>query len=307
MREWRRSEPRDVRPFFGARPLEEALDGAAIAMRPREDPIADESVALQLGDLDDDEVTLFPRLSNEAVLSTLGDRAESYALVVTLRDPTFKRRALWGTWSAAGEMPETILISAETLREFGHGREVEIALSLCLTADRDPEPGWPSTTGGWIARKKFSIGVHTQRSAFDIRPLTEEIRKANKLPDGALVFASLGGVPLDERVEEGEAFAVCYLAESVLAAMSSSREGSALNLVIGAEMVAAVVSAIAEEGNLAELEAVEPGTPLERFLRQLGGEEPMSLDRFRRLVDDPQRMRATIHDRIGVVAGLEKL
>jgi hypothetical protein len=55
------------------------------------------------------------------------------------------------------------------------------------------------------------------------------------------------------------------------------------------------------------LEIVEPDTPLERFLKQLGGGDAMSLDAFRVLAEDPQRMRATIHDRMGVVSALEKL
>ena len=306
MKTWRRSEPRDLRPFFGVRALEDALDAATIRLRPDDDPVADESVRLELESLDDADVALAPGLVADDLARVLGDRAASYALVVTLRDPTLKRRERWRTWPATGEMPAEIALPAETLRRFGHGREMEIALSLCLVEDREVETGWPSVTGAWIARKKFSLGIRDQRSAFDILPLTEEIRRANRLPDGALVFASLEG-SLDRPLDEGGSFATCYLAEPIVAAMSSSRDGSALNAVVAAELVAAVATVIAEEGGLEDLEAVEAGSPLERFLKQLGDGETMSLDAFRELARDPQRMRATIHDRMGVVGALEKL
>lgn len=304
MTAWRRSEPRDLRPFFGADQLGRVLDGAAVRLRPGEEPIEGPRIVLDQGDLERAEVTILPALRQDELLEVLAHRAACYALAITLRDPMFMHRLRSRTWPISEPLPEVVPISESDLRIFGHGRAIEIGLSLCLAEDCAPEPGWPSVTGSWIARKRFVLGIRSNRSAFDIQPLTEEVRKLNRLAPGALVFAEILG-SIAEPTEEGGAFATVYLAESILAALHAERKDPSLNAVVEAEIVAAVLSAIVPE--LDEVADVEKGTPMARVLDQLGGNLPMELDQFRDLARDPQRLRAVIHDRVGLVSMLEKL
>lgn len=304
MTEWRRSEPRDLRPFFGVATLERVLERAAIRLRPGDEPIDLPRIVLRTGDFEEVDVSVLPRLDTEAIVTALGKRAGSFALILKLRDPMFMHRAVVRSWSFEEVPPAEIPLEAGLLRQFGHDTNVEVSLSLSLVADRDPEPGWPVAVGSWVAKKTFLLGIRAGRSAFQIEILTPEIRKANQLPDGTMVFAEVEG-SVDEVVQEGASFATVYLAEPIHAALNAERKDTALKAIVEAEIVTAVLSAMSRD--LDEVTEVASETPLARVLEHLGGNVPMPLDQFRALAKDPQRLRAAVHDRTALIVDLEKL
>jgi hypothetical protein len=306
MNAWTGTGTRELRPFFGAQSLEKALDEAAVRLSKGAEPQTEESIDVALSEVEGAGIELLPSLNAQHIADVLADRAGDFALILTIRDPMFRRRVRTQRWSLAGDIPSSIEIPAAIIRKFGHGQRIEAALTICLSADRAPEAGWPSIVGSWIARKKFSFGIRTQNSGFDIQPLTAKIRAANKLPEGALVFADILG-DIAAPMEEGESFASCYVAPKVFEAMQADRNGETLNAIMQAEIIAAIISRIGEDLRDRDSEDHDPRSPLAKVLKKIGGKEPMSVAAFRSLLNNPGRLRAVIHDIVGINAYLEKL
>lgn len=104
--------------------------------------------------------------------------------------------------------------------------------------------------------------------------------------------------------EEGNACATAYVAEKVLLNAAAGRS-PAVTALIWSEIACAILSS---DGNGIENACeVIPGSPLEAILTHLRADKAMTLAELRKLVADPVRLRATIHDSRNLVKDLEKI
>jgi len=308
MSKWRRTQPKDLRPFYGCRSIYALLDNAQVRIGGDGERNFGPNVSVEPAQLTGTDVTIFPEVNSKILADELGSAANLYALVLAVRDASFKRRLLERRFAVPHEIPETITLEADRVDELAHASQLEFSLAICLTETREGPPGWPLSVGTWLASKSFCLRKQPdKRLGFDLQALSQEIRNAHGLPENSLVFAELVA-PVDTVLEEGESFATCYLAEPILDALRSNRETNALNSVVEAEVIAAVLTAIRTEVDDGEARwEPEPGSPMASVLERLGKSRALSMSEFRDLSADGQKLRAVVHDRLDTVRDLEKL
>lgn len=305
MKAWRRSEPRTARPFFAVQSLEEALQSTVLLVGEREKEIEDNVVQLDPADFDGLHVAICPRLDVEKIRATLGERSNGVALMLSLRDPMFKRRLVFHRWPLDGELPERILLDSGLVLEFGHKRELHATLALVLDADVDPAPGWPHRRGSWIAKRNFKIRLRSVRSTFDLDKMTKQQAESWTGFSGALLYVEYNDGRLIEEPDEESPLAKCWIAEDIYEGMQRVTGGPLLQSFVMAEIVAAVLGHAAND--IAEATEVPKGTPLAAILEQLGGNTPMPLKTLQEIVRDQVKLRAAIHDRTDFVRQLRSL
>ena len=305
MKAWRRSEPRTARPFFAVHALEAALDRTVLLDGEREKEIEDDVVQLDPADFDGLHVAICPKLDADKIRSTLADRAEGVVLLLSLRDPMFKRRLVHRSWPVDGELPERIFLDSGLVQEFGHKRELHATLALALDADAEPAPGWPHRRGAWIAKRTFKLKLRSVRSTFDIRKMTKQEAEAWTGFPGALLHVEYNEGRLLEEPNDENPLATCFIAEEVYEGMQRISDGPLLQAFVMAEIVAAVLGHAAKD--VEEATEVPKGTPLATILEQLGSNMPMSLTNLKGIVRDPVKLRAAVHDRTDFVRQLRSL
>jgi hypothetical protein len=305
MKAWRRSEPRVARPFFAVAALEGALDKTILLVGEREREIEDDVVQLDPADFDDLRVAICPRLDEGPLRDTLGERASGVSLILTLRDPMFKRRVLEKRWPVSDAIPERIALDPAKMEDFGHKRDLQVTLALVQDADVAPAPGWPSRRGAWIAKRTFRIKLRSIRSTFDLQPMSREQAAAWTGFAGALLHVEYNDGRLLEEPDEDNPLATCFIAQDVYDAMQRVNDGPALQDIVMTEVIAAVL-ALAVDDVEAATEAPR-GTPLATILEQLWENQPMPLSELKKRVRDPVKLRAAVHDRTDLVRQLRSL
>ena len=305
MKAWRRSEPRTARPFFAVHALEAALDNTVLLVGEREKEIEDDVVQLDPADFEGLHVAICPKLDSDKVRSTLGVRSEGVVLLLSLRDPMFKRRLVRHRWPIDGELPERIVLDSGLVQDFGHKRELHATLALVLDTDAEPAPGWPHRRGAWIAKRTFKLKLRSVRSTFDIRKMTKEQAEAWTGFSGALLHVEYNDGRLLEEPDDENPLATCFIAEDVYEGMQRVSDGPLLQAFVMAEIVAAVLAHAAKD--LEEATEVPKGTPLATILEQLGTNVPMPLATLKGIVRDPVKLRAAVHDRTDFVRQLRSL
>lgn len=305
MRAWRRTEPRIARPFFAVSAMEGALKQASIFVGEREFNVSDGAVQLDPADFENLQVAISPRLNESDVRKTLKERASQFSLVMTLRDPMFKRRVIHKEWSLDGEIPDRLLLDEEIVHEFGHKRELHVTLAILLSENVEVSPGWPHRKGSWLAKHTFQIKLRNIRPTFDLRPMTREMAKEFTGSKGALLHVEVRGEFLAQQVEEGEYFASCYIAEDVFNSMQRATSGAILQNIVMAEVVCMILAEAADD--ISAVEEVPKDTPLRRILEQLGRNFPLPLNELKEIVRNPVQLRALVHDRTDLVASLRNI
>ena len=305
MKAWRRSEPRVARPFFAVAALEKALDETILLVGEREREIEDDVVQLDPADFDDLRVAICPRLDEGPLRDTLGERASDVSLMLTLRDPMFKRRVLEERWPVSGALPERIVLDPAKIEDFGHKRDLQVTLALVQDADTAPAPGWPSRRGAWIAKRTFRIKLKSVRSTFDLRPMSRENAAAWTGFAGALLHVEYNDGRLLEEPDEDNPLATCFIAQDVYDAMQRVTDGPLLQDMVMTEVITAILALAADDVEKAT--DAPRGTPLATILEQLGENQPMPLPDLQKIVRDPLRLRAAVHDRTDLVRQLRSL
>lgn len=301
---WKRSQPTVLRPFFGAQSALDLLDDAEIILRSGGDPTGETRI-VQAGSLSDVDPILLPRVAETAVQQILGEKRNAFELAVTLRTHHMFRRELVSRHSLANEIPESITIPKDCMIDAKQSGLFEIGLSICFTYDGDLGPGWPEHVGAWLSRKTFTVGLDRSEGAFRIRPLTEAVRKRASLPDGTFIYVE-DVSDLNEIYEEGEACAVAYVSEGVMAKQAGAKPKSAINALLYSEVVAAILTS---PGNgIDEATEITPDSPLSNLVTNLSTPKlNLDLPTLKELVKDPVKLRAHVHDASNLVREMEKL
>lgn len=305
MKVWRRTEPRIARPFFAMASLGSALQEASLLVGDKETEILDDVVQLDPADFEDLYVAIQPNCDADRLRGALGDRSERFSLILTIRDPMFKRRLVHEHWNVAENIPCRIPLPRDIVHEYGHGRELHISIAVALTGEPPNEPGWPDHKGAWVAKRTFKIKLRSIRSTFDLRPMGPEEAKARTGYAGALLAVDLNDSLLATELDENENLATVYIAQEIYDAMQRATDGPLMQNLVIAEVIETVLAEAA--GEIVELEEAPKGTPIATILEQLGQDGPMPLRSLKEMVKDPERLKALIHDRTGFVRELGKV
>jgi hypothetical protein len=298
---WRRSEPREIRPFFATTAAEKALEHAKIRLFERDAPSDRVTHAIEALDFHRLAVTLLPELEIDAVVSTTPELASlPLDFVAFARDPFRKRMQFLHRQPVDSSIPQEIPVEQNVIDSYAHGRAVELTLALCLAEDAHPPPGFPTVQGQWISRKTFEIKLRTAPSLFDIRPIPDEEWKSMGFPARTFTFIERTR-NLNEELAEDETVAIGYIHEDAYGPMANGPNGAMLQALVAVDMLVDVILDSREE--LKEVEAVQPGTPLERLLARLsGGGEKMTIIELQRLLGDPRKLKALFQAELGVVS-----
>jgi hypothetical protein len=149
--------------------------------------------------------------------------------------------------------------------------------------------------------KKVEIKLRTAPSLFDIRPIPDQEWKRMGFP--ARTFTLINRERnLNEELAEDETVAIGYIHEDAYNAMANGPNGPMLQALVAVDMLVDVILESREE--LEELEAAQPGTPLERLLTRLsrGGEKVTIRDLQRWVRDEPKRLKAVLQAKLNVVS-----
>ncbi len=302
---WTRSEPKTLRPFFGATGLEDILEEASIELRRGDEPLTEEKRVLDAAQMQDLDPILRPCLDADGLTEALGPRAGDYELVVTLRTPQMFRRELVGRWRCDGELPQEITFDDPRLlsdaRVTGHAI---IGITICLSKAVSPEEGWPASPGAWVARKTFDLGIDRRQSTFSFDPLTEEERQARGLPERTAFVVD--AEDLNQPIQEDEPMARVLVAPALLDALRAGAMPAAAQAILMGEILDALLDAKA--GEIASATEVVEGSGLERLLGWASGDrEPMALRQFAEICKSSERRRAFVQHRTDLARNLEAL
>lgn len=298
---WRRSEPREIRPFFAATAAEKALEGAKIRLFERDAPSDRATHAIEALDFPRLAVALLPELKIDTVVSATPVLASlPLEFVAFARDPFHKRVRFLHRKSVESSIPQEIPVDQDVIESYAHGRAVELTLALCLAEDAHPPPGLPTVHGQWISRKTFEIKLRTAPSLFDIRPIPDQEWKRMGFP--ARTFTLIERTRnLNDELAEDETVAIGYIHEDAYSAMANGPNGTMLQALVAVDMLVDVILESREE--LGEVEAAQPGTPLERLLGRLSrGGEKVTIIELQRLLGEPRKLKALFQAKLDVVS-----
>jgi hypothetical protein len=171
---WHRQEPREVRPFFMSVKAEDALQNSRIRL------FADGQTSIEpsyeLDDIDFKRLALQiePIVANPKEWLPDGIKTKDLKLVLIGRHSFLKRSdQLFEFAMDSGPVPVWD-IEPDLLSRFGGGKNFQITLALCLSADRQWKPGAPFVQGHWISQKTFTLRSRAVPSLFDVRPRNDE-------------------------------------------------------------------------------------------------------------------------------------
>jgi hypothetical protein len=151
---YHKTATKDIRPFFQAATLEEALNGAQIRLF-EDKPFTEANYfVVEEQDVPKLAITVRPNL-NEATLTGGHISRGKLALAVTAVNPFLKRTILVQKVAASDEIPIDVPIGSEVLDKLGGGSNLTIEVALCLSADVKKEAGKPFLNGHWLSKKNL--------------------------------------------------------------------------------------------------------------------------------------------------------
>lgn len=303
MNAWVRSQPRTLRPYYGAEAAEALLDDMELVLKIGDPPVPTRRLIIDEVQMEGVSPRLYPKLSDERLNAIFGARRSAFELLVTLRTPQMLRRELVARYPLTDETHECIEIPEEMLRDAKLTGLFELGVSICLREERDLGAGWPEQLGSWVARDTYTIGLDRRQSAFRIEILTETMIKERALPPGTMIWVEAD--ELNVVYEEGTACATAYISEKLHGKFTSGKIHPAVTALLYSEIVCAVLSA--PDNGLTEATEITPGSPLESIAKNLSASRALSLKDLKSLINDPTRLRATVHDSRGLVKDLEKV
>jgi hypothetical protein len=298
---WHRTEPREVRPFFGAVKAEEALENSGIRLFANSDTAFDTTFDLDEIDFQKLEPVLQISLSDPALWMPESFSAKELELVVIARNSFLKRSAIISSYTLSGPLLTDCPIGPETLEELGGGRNVQFTIALCLSSDRPPVPGTPFVTGHWLARKSFLLRSRTMPALFDLQTRTDEAWKAAGFPAKTFYAVDYAGGIAGE-MEDGSSVATVYVHIDAHNKMVGSAAGDTLQPILASEIIHTIILASREDWK--DLDNIVPSSPLATLAKQLGQSAPLSLEELKTLSNSPAILRAILQDRLSVIRSL---
>lgn len=291
---WRKSEMREIGPFFEAEDLADALDRAEIRLSPDGQFTSETRLTVA-----EHEVSTFcPQVRPQMAQIQCPDglRPADLSLILLVGSSSIKKSTICDKYDLDHEIPEVISVPRAVLRSVGGAPPVNIALTLCLNAARPPRPGWPHAIGHVLARKTFQARPEVHGEGFRILPMTDEQWRQLDYPSKTLFAVRYIG-SVNEPVAEGTQFAELLIHADALSRLEgdpNSRASRALMAFLVTEASAQVIVQSYQDWKSSD-EAVM-GSPLSGFLKKINRLRRIELPELKQLVEEPgaPRLRALL-------------
>lgn len=303
MNAWVKTASERLRPYFGAEAAAPLLKDMELILKGGDSAVPERRWIIDEMQMQGLSPKLYPKLSDASLDAVFGARRSAFELVVTLRTPQMLRRELVCRHPLAAGAPECIEVPESMLRDAKLTGLFELGVSICLCEETSLGPGWPEQLGSWVARDTYTIGLDRRQSAFRIEILTETMLKERALPSGTMIWVDVDD--LNVVYDDGSACATAYVSEKLHEKFTSGKTHSAVTALLYSEIVCAVLSA--PDSGIKDATEITAGSPLENIAKNLSSDRALSLKDLRKLIDDPIRLRAVVHDSRGLVKDLEKL
>jgi hypothetical protein len=301
-KQWHREEPREVRPFFTMIDAERCIEKSSMRLFAGGDILTDPSFELDEIDFKKLDPIVYPTVADPISWLPSGLAADDLDLVLIARHGFLKRSEILESISLGAAVPASWPVGSEALSRLGGGRNLQLTLAICLRNDRAPSPGSPFVPGHWLAKKTFLLRSRTMPTLFDLRVRTDdEWHAAGYPPKTFYAVEYLGGI--DAELDEGASVATVFVHADAHNKMVSAAIGESLQPMLGAEIISSILLDSFKDWQAAE--SVDPASPLATLLKQLGKEKPLSLQGLKALVLRPPLLKATLQDRLSVVAAVK--
>lgn len=293
---YHKSATKDVRPFFAAATLEEAVDHAQIRLfddQPFTDAV---SFTIEEQEVPRLAVVVKPNLS-EATLAAGTISRSKLALAITAVNPFLKKTVLIQKVSLSKEAPDEVAIGAEVLERLGGGSNVTIEVALCLASSLIKEVGKPFMQGHWLSKKSFDLRPPKPAEDFGVDPMEDEGWKAMGFPAKTLYHVEYySGV--NEQASKDRPIAKVYVHADVYKKLSADnlpKMSRPLLAFLAAEIPCQILAASYSDWK--DADEVDSRSPLAAFLKRINRVQPCTLQELKRLVGDPgmPKLRAILH------------
>mgnify|MGYP000926501803 CR=1 FL=1 len=293
---YHKSASKDVRPFFEAATLEEALDGAQIRLFENQ-PFTDATSFI----VEEQEVSrLLLRVKpslNEATLAAGSISRSKLVLAITVVNPFLKKTELVHKASLAKASLDEIAIGAEVLERLGGGSNITVEVVLCLAAALNREAGKPFMHGHWLSKKTFDLRPPKPAEDFGVEPMEDAGWKAMGYPPKTLYHVEYFGY-VNETANKDRPIAKVYVHSDVykkLAADNLPKVSRPMMAFLAAEIPCQILAASFDDWRNAE--TIEPRSPLSAFLKRIDKIQPCNLQQLKQLVSQPgmPKLRAILH------------
>jgi hypothetical protein len=224
---YHKSASKDVRPFFQAATLEEAIDAAQIRLFENQPFTEATSFIVEEQEVTNLTLAVRPNLS-EATLAGGAISRGKLALAITAANPFLKKTVLVHKASLAKPAPDEITIGAEVLERLGGGSNVTIEVALCLATALTKEAGKPFMQGHWLSKKTFDLRPPKPAEDFGVDPMDDAGWKAMGYPPKTLYHVEYFGY-VNETANKDRPIAKVYVHSDVYKKLVAD------NLPVGAD------------------------------------------------------------------------
>lgn len=293
---YHKSASKDVRPFFEAATLEEAIDDAQIRLYENQPFTEVTSFIVEEQEVPRLALAVKPNL-NEATLAGGSISRGKLALAVTVVNPFLKKTVLVHKASLAKPAPDEITIGAEVLERLGGGSNITVEVALCLSTALTKEAGKPFMQGHWLSKKTFDLRPPKPAEDFGVDPMDDAGWKAMGYPPKTLYHVEYFGY-VNETANKDRPIAKVYVHSDVykkLAADNLPKLSRPMMAFLAAEIPCQILAASFDDWK--DAEAVEPRSPLSAFLKRIDKVQPCTLQLLKQLVNQPgmPKLRAILH------------
>lgn len=295
---WKRTEPRDARPFFLVSHLDDVLEDAFLIVGEQQYEAGQTTIPLEPEILWETDILICPELDTSQLATVFEGFEDQLILTLSVRDPMLKRKEALEKVFPLKESIEPFSVSSETVKEFSHGREVRFSLALTLSSDIDGQDGLPDKAGQWVAKKAFALAVPQRITNFNIHQMLPDQAKEWLGSEGALVYVEYQEGTLGAEAEEGLPVAECFVAKSLLDRLGG-RNSQIANAIVSVEIIYRILLDATDE--ILELDEVSEKSPLYSVLSQLGAPRDMSLAQLKKKLSEPYKLRALLEDRFNLI------
>jgi hypothetical protein len=294
---YRKSESRDVRPFFEAATLDECLRDTRIRLFEGHDFVPGTSFSIDEQDVPRLAPTLDLRVT-EAALSSAPVSRSDLVLAVTAVNPFLKRTCLVRRVRLDEEIPKEIAVGGDVLGQLGGGSHLTIEIALCLATNLAKAPGRPFMQGHWLSRRTFDLRPPKPTDDFDVEATDDDGWTALGLPAKTLYHVEYYA-GFNEPATKAQPLAKVRIHSDVhrrLATDTLSKMSRPMMAFLAAEIPCQLLAASLPEWK--DAETPQPRSPLDAFLRRLRRLKPgCTLGMLRTWVETPgmPHLRAMLH------------
>lgn len=303
MGEWRRSEPRAVRPFFGTRTAEEAVASSTIQLFEGEAASTETTFDVDELDLSRLDIVITPQLEKLEDWLPEGYKAKDFSLAVIARNSLLKRTKILLNSPASVFFAHPVKPSSEYLEYLGGGRNLNLTVALCLTSDKPQKSGVPFLVGHWLASKTFLIREKSSNSLFDVRTRTDEEWVAAGYPAKTLYSVEYtAGIADEPEGDNPVSVAVVHFHVDAFNKMAGQKLGDALQPMVAADILAQIIEQSFPEWK--DVTNPEKRSPLANLLKKFNDTPMSTIEGLKSKINSPAKMRAVIQDRFAALHGI---